>query len=78
MHYCRVNEIVPMATRQGLNNDRINIGHELPWRVAVLETQIGVLGIHASALKTASLATGTKPAASGAGRGRKLNSAASA
>jgi hypothetical protein len=78
MRHCRLTEIVPMATRQGLNNDWINTGHKLPWRVAALETQIGVLGIHATACETASLATETKRTDSTAGRRRNRPSVASA
>jgi hypothetical protein len=64
MHHCRVNEIQPMAQRQGLNQlslhfDRIDSGSKLPWRVAVLEALVGCLGVTVTALLTAPLATGT-------------------
>jgi hypothetical protein len=70
MHHCRVNEIQPMAERQGLNrlglnDDRMDRGSKLPWRVAVLEALFGELGVSVPALLTVPLATGTNPTAFG-------------
>src|SRR5271165_704731 len=64
MRHCRTNEIQPMADRQGLNrlglnDDWMDSGSKLPWRVAVLEALFGDLGVSVPALLTAPLATGT-------------------
>ncbi len=45
--------------RLGLNDDWMDRGSKLPWRVAVLAALVGCLGVTATALLTVPLATGT-------------------